>query len=134
MTCNHDSVDSLEESIINEPNNYPVDHKALDVMRTSMGAIFNELLATYMEQSRAFLAELEKAYEARDSQVIERVFHSMGSSSLNVGATKLSELARFLERQATDDPDEITLEQIENLKQEYLAVEEVLQTILSSEP
>ena len=102
-------------------------------MRTSMGAIFNELLATYMEQSRTFLTELEQAFAAHDSQVIERVFHSMGSSSLNVGATKLSELARFLERQATDNPDEITLEQIENLKKEYLAVEEVLQGILLSE-
>ena len=102
-------------------------------MRTSMGAIFNELLATYMEQSQAFLAELEKAFNDHDEQALERIFHSMGSSSLNVGANKLSELARLLEKQASLNPGDITQDQIQDLIREHLAVEEALKHILSSE-
>ena len=95
-----------------------------------MGEIFNELLATYFDQSQAYLDELADAYNEKNFQTLERVFHSMGSSSLSMGAQKLSELARSLEKKSTEEAELITLDEINTLKDEYILVEKALKGLL----
>ena len=102
-----------------------------NAMRTAMGDIFNELLATYFDQSRAYLDELDDAYNEKNFQTLERVFHSMGSSSMSMGAQKLSELARSLEKKSTAEAGLITLDEINALKEEYLLVEKVLKGLIA---
>jgi len=102
-------------------------------MRSAMGEIFNELLATYFEQSQAYLGELNDAYNEQNFQTLERVFHSMGSSSLNMGAQQLSELAQSLEQKSTEADELMTLEEINKLKEEDVLVEMTLKSLLNGE-
>ena len=96
-----------------------------------MGDIFNELLATYFDQSQAYLGELNDAYNEKNLPTLERVFHSMGSSSLSMGAQKLSELARSLEQKSTEAAELITRDEINALKEEYILVEKALKGLLN---
>ena len=98
-----------------------------------MGDIFNELLGTYFSQSHAYLNELNDAYARKDFQTLERVFHSMGSSGLSIGAERLSRLARRLEKKSAEETDLITINEINAVKDEYFLVEKVLQSFIDQE-
>lgn len=100
-------------------------------MRIAMGDVFNDLLISFFEQSRAFLDEMKNACEQQDTQALERVFHSLGSSSINVGAEKLSAQARELEGKVKQGLSYITEDEINALRNEYVVVEGILKTFLS---
>ena len=120
-------------SHLDSQNNSPVDLEIFNALRAAMGDIFNELLLTFIEQSQNYLNELNDAYDEQNLQMLERIFHSMGSSSLSMGAQKLSELARSLEKKSTTEAELITQDEINALKDEYVLVEKVLNDLLAKE-
>ncbi|MCW8854116.1 MAG: Hpt domain-containing protein [Gammaproteobacteria bacterium] len=102
-------------------------------MRTAMGDIFNELLCTYFTQSHLYLNEVNDAFGKKDFQTLERIFHSLGSSSSSIGAERLSKLARRLEKKSTEEAGQIAINEINALKDEYIRVEKVLKTFVDQE-
>jgi histidine phosphotransfer protein HptB len=56
-----------------------------------------ELLETFVDQSRAIVRSLRRAFMARDSVGFGRAAHTLAGSSMNVGALRLAELARAVE-------------------------------------
>jgi HPt (histidine-containing phosphotransfer) domain-containing protein len=60
----------------------------------------DELVDTYLEDGAAQIAALESAANAGDAEALVRPAHSLKSSSLNVGALVVGELARGLEEAA----------------------------------
>ena len=113
-------------SHLDSQNDSPVNLEILSALRAAMGDVFNELLATYFDQSQAYLNELNDAYDEKNFQTLERIFHSMGSSGLSMGAQKLSDIARNLEKKSTEDASLITMDEINVLKAEFIQVEKIL--------
>lgn len=71
-----------------------------------MGEIFVQLVPTYIEQSDEMINEMPKLLSSGTIGVLERNAHSMKSSSLNVGAENLSEIASELENMSRNNDSE----------------------------
>ena len=56
-----------------------------------------ELIDTYLEDAAVRLCELRRAFDAADIESLTREAHTLKSSSANVGAMKLSQLAKEIE-------------------------------------
>lgn len=74
-----------------------INFTTLDEMKSVMGDVFIQLIPTYLEQSDEMITEMSGLFASGDMDTLERHAHSMKSSSLNVGAENLSEIARELE-------------------------------------
>lgn len=56
-----------------------------------------ELIETYIEDAVTRLGELRRAFDSADIETVTREAHTLKSSSANVGAMKLSRLAKDVE-------------------------------------
>ena len=61
-----------------------------------------DLIRTYLATTPAILSEIEEAIDAHDVASVVRPAHSLKSSSANVGASRISEVARKVEYAARD--------------------------------
>jgi HPt (histidine-containing phosphotransfer) domain-containing protein len=70
-------------------------------------AFVDELVDTFLDDATTQLAALREAAAAGDAAAAVRPAHSLKSSSVNVGATRLADLARTIEAdgRAGDVPD-----------------------------
>ncbi|MGH7310274.1 MAG: response regulator, partial [Candidatus Rokuibacteriota bacterium] len=78
-----------------------LDPAALERLRATMGATFvDELLLTFVEDSRELVGTMRRALGAMDADAFRRAAHSLKSNAASFGAMTLSDLARDLEAQA----------------------------------
>jgi len=66
-------------------------------MKATIGDVFYELIPAYIEQSDEMVNSILERLESNDIESVERFAHSIKSSSLNVGAEKVSEIALVVE-------------------------------------
>ncbi|HET9033288.1 MAG TPA: ATP-binding protein [Dokdonella sp.] len=78
----------------------PVDQATVQELLEIMGEGFSELVQVYFDDTPKLLARLRQAAGDSDHEIISEVTHSLKSSSANVGALPLAELARNAEVQA----------------------------------
>lgn len=82
-----------------------VDLSTVDEFIRDNESLWQRVKDMFRETSPECIEELEEAFANRDRAVIQRAAHTIKSSSLHVGATRLSELCRQLEALAeSDDP------------------------------
>ncbi len=79
-----------------------IDHGKLEILREAMGEDFMELIPAYLGDAVAVLEQLPAAMKHADAREVQRLAHSLKSTSANVGAEGLSALAAILEQQAKD--------------------------------
>ena len=83
----------------------PLDRPTYDALLKMVGGdqeFVDELVDTYLADAVDQLAGLDAAVAAGDVAALVRPAHSLKSSSLNVGALRLGEVARRLEEQGRD--------------------------------
>jgi len=107
--------------------NSVIDVEILATLKNSVGEIFNEIIPAYIEQSDQMLNDIENLLSRGDHKTVERYAHSIKSSSYNVGAINLSNIARILEEKTRGGTDTALLTtHISSLKQEYVLVKTAL--------
>ena len=74
-----------------------LDRSILDELREVMGEEFDRLVRTFLDHSPDLMDQLQKAALARKAGEMAAPAHSLKSSAANMGAMKLSALARDLE-------------------------------------
>jgi len=74
-----------------------LDYAAIAELKESLEDEFNEIIDIYIKSTTNILHEMGLACSTADHQEIQRLAHSLKSSSANVGATKISSLAQDLE-------------------------------------
>ncbi len=74
----------------------------LNELRSLMGSDFESLVEVYLEDSPKALRNLLRAVEAGDTQAMVGPAHSLKSTSANLGALALAELARGMEHDARE--------------------------------
>ncbi len=83
------------------PDDTLLDQAALDNIRAiddGDGSVIREVIEIYLLESPAQLQALDQALERSDGAAVGRVAHALKSASFNVGAARLGETARELER------------------------------------
>jgi len=114
-------------------SNSPINFNKLKEMKEVMGEIFIQLVPAYIAESDVMISEMPQLLNSRSIDVLERNAHSMKSSSLNVGAEKLSEIANEIEDMSRDiDSTDILKEKIIAITEEYAKVKIALQDYLQS--
>ncbi len=74
-----------------------VDQQVIGELRDVMGEEFQGLIATYLDNTPALIFQIGEAMDAGDIESLILPAHSLKSSSANIGAMQMSELARRLE-------------------------------------
>ena len=75
-----------------------VDAEVFQALQDSTGAEFvRELVATFLEELPAMVAQLAAALRGGDVETFRRTAHSLKSNSLTFGASALAAMARELE-------------------------------------
>jgi len=112
---------SDSESILN--------FELLSTMKEAIGAVFDELIPAYIEQSDQMINNMNNLLENDDLQTLERHAHSMKSSSLNVGAEKLSKIALIVEEMCRSEKQKSDIEtQVAVLIEKYQQARSALLT------
>jgi two-component system, sensor histidine kinase and response regulator len=128
-TTSTDSVNTIH----NDPENNqadqpaPISKEKLAEMQKIMGELFKELIPAFIEQSDNFINNMLDHLNNNQLDILERHAHSMKSSSLNVGATPLSNLSMILEEMARNNEDtDLLREKIIAISTEYARVKQAL--------
>jgi HPt (histidine-containing phosphotransfer) domain-containing protein len=102
-----------------------LDLSVLAELKDTAGAEFvHELVATFLEEAPAMLAELRSAHAAQNTDVFRRTAHSLKSNSHTFGAMHLGELARALELGGLPNASAAALDAVES---EFAKVQAALQ-------
>lgn len=88
---------SLEEAGDVDEQTALLDPSVLDGLRELAGEQHSAIIESFLKFSAGALADIESAIANSDAKSIKDVAHSLKSSSLQLGATKLGHLARDLE-------------------------------------
>lgn len=75
----------------------PLDHTAIEELRDLLEEAFDDLIETYLNDAPEKVEGLARAAQAGDTAAVYQFAHSLKSSSANVGALWLSEIASDLE-------------------------------------
>ena len=107
-----------------------VDIAALQDLKEIMESEFETLINTFIMDSLNKLKELDEAIGTSDPEALRKVAHSLKGSSSNICAGELSELARQLEFLGREGSTDGATALLENLREEFEVVKEVLQNNL----
>jgi HPt (histidine-containing phosphotransfer) domain-containing protein len=84
-------------------SDFELDQKALANIRALDDAgntfVLDEVIGMYLEEAPHHLARMQAALATKDAAELGRVAHAFKSASQNVGAARLGELCKQLERQ-----------------------------------
>ena len=104
----------------------PVDFSILEPIRQleqkGSSGLFRKVLRTYLKQAPKLISDLEAAIQAGQRDTIHKVSHNLRSSSVTVGAVKLSSLCRELESGGADAKPTERSKLFTQIEQEYAAV------------
>ncbi len=82
------------------PANGSIDASIIGDLLDTMGGEFGDLVRVYLEDAPQRIAAIESAAASGDAAAQVAPAHTLKSSSANIGATSLSELARGIEHAA----------------------------------
>ncbi len=103
-----------------------IDTSVHDGLRDLLGTEFSSLIDAYLEDTGQFVREMQAACERDEIKAIEVPAHSMKSSSANIGAMRLSTLAKELEEQVRSGSPVNVQDQISALADEFDRVSQQL--------
>ncbi|MCB1752961.1 MAG: response regulator [Gammaproteobacteria bacterium] len=107
-----------------------IDDRRLRRLREEMGEDFGDLFQAFNESADTILDQLDNSVSGRRIEEIERHAHSLKSAAANIGAGRLSTLARELEVTARCSNLNRTENLLGPLRQEYKRVKYALSTFV----
>ena len=97
----HDEKDTIHEQSENAENHTQelviLDKAAIKTAKTILKGKYDAMVEVYIENSRERIAEITNALEANDIEAIIRPAHTLKSTSQQMGAYMLAEMAREIE-------------------------------------
>ena len=104
-----------------------LDAERLSALREAMGEGLGELVSVFLASAHEIIGGMRKA-SAHDREALYRQAHTLKASAANVGAVRLSALARKLESVAREAEESVLAAAIEQIEQALDAVEIPLRT------
>ena len=90
--------------------------QTLDMLQELMEEEFFELLKSYLEDASQLMADIESSLQQTDVKLLIRASHTLKSSSQNIGAIPLGEIAAAIEKAALDNNLDNAATLIDSLK------------------
>ncbi len=103
-----------------------IDRPVYNGLKELMGDEFTILIDAYKEDTAEFVRILKDAFDNNDHAAMQVPAHSMKSSSANIGAMRLSALAKKLEEQVRSDTLNNVEQQVQEIEEEFGRVVEEL--------
>lgn len=95
--------------------------------------LLTDLVSAFLSDSPTRMAKIEAASASGDSEGLLAAAHGLKSSAANMGALRLSELCRQLEKAGQTGQMESTQTLVEELKHEYSLAEKALMDLRSQD-
>lgn len=109
-----------------------VDQTILSKLRTRMGAIIDEVIDIYLDDTPKLLAQMQNALNQGGVQLLHRAAHTLKPTSSTLGAMRFAHLCAELETMSEGKAlQEGVAEKIEQLTAEYVRVEAALKSATS---
>ncbi len=124
-----DPVETDEHPLETEPG--VIDREVLSELQEIMGEEFTRLLQRYLDIAPAQLKNIDEGLMRGALAEVAKVAHSLKSSCANVGAMRMSELARRIELAAKENEQLSCLELNQQLAREAWRVETALSRLLA---
>jgi CheY-like chemotaxis protein len=122
----HEILQQEGEAMGAEGSSQPqIDQARWDDLASSLGEQMGEIVETYLADTPARIAEMRTALQADDLEGVERLAHSIKSSSGIFGAQTMAALCKQLEFAARDRQQDV-IEQIESVQQAFDELEKEL--------
>jgi two-component system sensor histidine kinase/response regulator len=111
----------------------PVDIERIHELTEGDRDFEQELIESFLLDTRQRLADLEEALRKRNGEEVKRQTHTIKGSSANAGARGMQEIARRMEMVDSVEAPGMALELLDDLKSEFRRVDEYLQRYLDAE-
>ncbi|HEX9815660.1 MAG TPA: response regulator [Candidatus Thermoplasmatota archaeon] len=94
-----------DEAVVHQTNGSAVEQSTLDRLKQDLGgdAALQPLIASYLGEGTLLLKELRLAVAAKDAAQARRASHTLKSTSMTFGASKLANLARECEELSREE-------------------------------
>jgi signal transduction histidine kinase/DNA-binding response OmpR family regulator len=111
-----------------------LDRTALDnilgLSQSGGAALLRRVIEIYLRSAPDLIGAMHAAVAAEDMTALGKAVHSLKSSSLNVGATRLGGLSREIETAARSNAPEVAVKLVASIDAEYTRVEDLLRAEL----
>lgn len=104
----------------------PIDLAIFNTLQEAMGDDFVELVPAYIHSTTDILSQLPGACHDNDIELVQRLAHSLKSSSASLGAMKLSSMAQALETDVREGNFQHTEQHIALIRSEFQLVQAAL--------
>lgn len=101
-----------------------IDEAQVTLMRETLGNDFDDFLKAYLQGTQSALAAMPGADTNRDLNELQRLAHSVKSSSQSAGAMRLSQLAKAMELDAKAESAMEMARHISALREEFAQVQD----------
>jgi HPt (histidine-containing phosphotransfer) domain-containing protein len=100
-------------------------------LQEMMGSDYQSLIRIYLEDSPKLIGQIQRALDNRDCQALVAPAHTLKSSSANLGAMALSEMAKIIEKSARNSDINTPLQQGAGIAAEFERVRAALAAIIA---
>ena len=115
-----------------------LDQSALDQLREldpdGSAGVLAQIINAYLDDAPALIAQMQAALGANDVRTLTRHVHSLKSTSLSLGATRVANLAREIEMAGKSNVLDSCPALLMALNAEYAAAQRLLKAALPVQP
>ena len=92
--------DNATEAVTTGREYSPLDRAVFDKLREILGPALQEAVTPYLEDTPAYLDQLDNAVSQKDAETVQALAHTIKGSSSNLGVTNVAQLAKEVEELA----------------------------------
>lgn len=110
-----------------------LDEAALAELQDVMEDEFGVLIRTYLKDSRERIDSLKASMKARDPDAFAKTAHSFKGSCINIGAPRLGELCRDVEKAGLEERLNDATPVLDAIEAEFQRVSQALQALMAGD-
>ncbi|GBO51475.1 signal transduction histidine kinase [Pseudanabaena sp. lw0831] len=132
-------ADNAIAKAINLLHDYPefIDLQTLDIalfqdLRETIGddLIFSDIVTIYLNSAENLMDEIQAAFTEQDAYKFTIASHSLKSTSTSIGATRLSQISKYLEKVGKTGEITVSADVLNLLNNEYDEVIKAIQALI----
>jgi histidine phosphotransfer protein HptB len=128
--------DNAIAKAINLPNDYPefINLQTLDIdlfqdLQETIDddLVFSDIVTVYLNSAENLMDEIQAAFTDQDAHKFAIASHSLKSTSASIGATRLSQISKYLEKASKTGEITVSADILNLLDNEYTEVVKAIQ-------
>ena len=123
---------NLRQDYLELMNLQTLDIALFQDLRDSIGddLIFSDIVTIYLSSAENLMDEIQAAFNEQDAHKFVIATHSLKSTSASIGATRLAQISRYLEKIGNTEEITVSADILNLLNDEYTEVIKAIQTLI----